>query len=173
APKSVTAFDEVVIKGKVEPFSELTKSLAPAPVIDVVNLIEKQFKDLRGLILLSANCQRPDQKKIEDLLTPLSAGIEEVTRAKEKNRKEREWFNHIAFLSEVGPHVGWVVNPKPAQHISEVKDSVVYYGNKIMQEYKSKDPKHVEWVKAFIAILDESKKYAIEFHTTGLAWNPK
>ncbi|KAG6841681.1 hypothetical protein C0991_008319 [Blastosporella zonata] len=172
-PKSVTAFDEIVIDAKVKPFVELTKSFASQPVIDVVNLIEQQFKDLRSFIRLSAICQQPDQKTIESLLTSLHAGIEVITRAKETNRKERDWFGHIAFLSEGGPHVGWVVSPKPGPYINDIKESVAYYGNKIIQEYKSKDVQHVEWVKAFVAILDESKKYVMVYHTTGLAWNSK
>ncbi|KAG6874080.1 hypothetical protein C0995_006937 [Termitomyces sp. Mi166 len=109
-PKSVTAFDEIVIGPKVKPFVELTKSFATAPVIELADLIANQFQDVRSLILLSANCQQPDQKTREGLLMPLLAGIEEVTRAREKNRKERDWFGHITFLSEVGAHVGWVVN---------------------------------------------------------------
>jgi len=128
---------------------------------------------LREFIHLSATCQKPDQKTIESLLTPLQAGIEVITRAKEANRKERDWFTHISFLGEAGPHVGWVINPKPGPYINDIKDSVAYYGNKVMQEFKSKDPKHVEWVKSFIAILDESKKYVMEYHTTGLTWNSK
>ncbi|KAG6831195.1 hypothetical protein H0H92_012335 [Tricholoma furcatifolium] len=172
-PKSVIAFDEMVINAKVKPFVELTKSFANAAVIEVVKLIENQFKDLRGFIHLSSSCQKPDQKAIEGLLTPLQAGIEVITRAKETNRKERDWFGHIAFLSEAGPHVGWVISPKPGPYITDIKESVAYYGNKVMQEYKSKDPKHVEWVKAFTAILDEQKKYVTEYHTTGLTWNAK
>ncbi|GLB35392.1 putative cyclase-associated protein [Lyophyllum shimeji] len=172
-PKSVTAFDEAVIEGKVKPFVELTKSFASPVVIEIVGLVEKQFKDLRDLIHLSASCQKPDQKTIENLLTPLQNGIEVITRAKEANRKERDWFTHISFLGEAGPHVGWVVNPKPGPYINDIKESVAYYGNKVMKEFKAKDPKHVEWVKAFIAILDEQKKYVMEYHTTGLTWNSK
>ena len=33
--------------------------------------------------------------------------------------------------------------------------------------------KHVEWIRAFIGLLEEQKKYTMEYHTTGLSWNPK
>ena len=36
-----------------------------------------------------------------------------------------------------------------------------------------RDAKHVEWVRAFIGLLDESRKYNMEHHATGLSWNPK
>ena len=37
----------------------------------------------------------------------------------------------------------------------------------------SRDPKHVEWVRAFNGLLEELKKYTMEHHATGLGWNPK
>lgn len=36
-----------------------------------------------------------------------------------------------------------------------------------------RDPKHVDWVRSFTALLEELRKYIMEFHTTGLTWNPK
>lgn len=36
-----------------------------------------------------------------------------------------------------------------------------------------RNPKHVEWVRSFVAILEEMRKYVKEYHLTGLAWNPK
>lgn len=36
-----------------------------------------------------------------------------------------------------------------------------------------RDAKHVEWVRAYTAILDEMRKYVMEYHTTGLVWNAK
>jgi hypothetical protein len=36
-----------------------------------------------------------------------------------------------------------------------------------------RDPKHVEWVKSFMAVLEEMRKYVMEYYTTGLSWNPK
>lgn len=37
----------------------------------------------------------------------------------------------------------------------------------------SRNTKHVEWVRAFIGLLEELRKYIVEHHTTGLSWNPK
>lgn len=36
-----------------------------------------------------------------------------------------------------------------------------------------RDPQHVQWVRAYVAVLDETRKYIMEYHTTGLVWNPK
>lgn len=36
-----------------------------------------------------------------------------------------------------------------------------------------RDPKHVEWVRKFLSLLEESRKYNMEYHATGLSWNAK
>lgn len=173
-PESVKAFDEDVISAKLKPFVELTKALTGPPVIDIVGLIDKQYYDLRGFLHVTACCFKPtNPRTMEALLAPLQSGIEATIRSKEAGRENREWFTHISFIGEAANSVGWVVNPKPPSYVSEIKDSVVYYGNKIMQDYKTKDPKHVEWVKAFLTFLDECRKYVAEYHTMGLSWNTK
>ena len=34
-----------------------------------------------------------------------------------------------------------------------------------------RDPKHAEWVKGYLGLLEELKKYIMEYHTTSLKWN--
>lgn len=43
----------------------------------------------------------------------------------------------------------------------------------ILLTQEKREPKHVEWVRAWLSLLEEQRKYVMEFHTTGLAWNPK
>ncbi|KAI0668519.1 adenylate cyclase associated N terminal-domain-containing protein [Trametes maxima] len=173
-PASVTAFDERIIEGKLKPFVELTKSFASPSVIEQVGLVEQEFKDLRELILTAATCKKPDQAEYEKLLVPLQKDIEAITRAKEANRKDREWFNHLSTVAEGAPCVGWVtISPKPGPYANEIKDSTQFYGNRIIKEFKEKEPKHVQWVRAYIAIQEEQHKYIMEYHTTGLEWNFK
>jgi adenylyl cyclase-associated protein len=82
------------------------------------------------------------------------------------------------------------MKPKPGPFVNEIKDSTLFYGNRVIKEFKEKysishthilvahsvigrDSKHVEWVRAYIAILEGMHDYVMEFHTTGLVWNPK
>ncbi|KAI8999016.1 cyclase-associated protein [Trametes punicea] len=173
-PRSVVAFDEQIIEGKLKPFVELTKSFAIPSVVEQVGLVEQEFKDLRELLLVAASCKKPEQAEFEKLLGPLQKDIEAITRAKEANRKDREWFNHLSTVAEGAPCVGWVtVTPKPGPYVAEIKESTQFYGNRVIKEFKDKDPKHAEWVKEYVALLEETRKYIIEYHTTGLTWNPK
>jgi len=172
-PPSVTAFDERIIDGKLKAFVDSTNSFAAPMVVEQVQLVDSAFKNLRTVILAAASCTKPDAKAFASLLEPLSKDVSGVLRVPEANRKERVWFNHLQIVAEGTPSVGWVETPKPGPHIAQMKDSSEFYTNKIIKEYKDKDPKHVEWSRAWIALLEEQRKYVIEFHTTGLAWNPK
>ena len=70
--------------------------------------MEQEFKDLRGLLLVAASCKKPEQSEFEKLLGTLLKDIEAITRAKEANRKDREWFNHLSTIAEGAGCVGWV-----------------------------------------------------------------
>ncbi|KAJ7685036.1 cyclase-associated protein [Mycena polygramma] len=172
-PKSVTAFDEIVIDGKLKPFLELTRSFAAPSVVEIVAILEKQFDGLRSLLLLSGSCQQPDKEGLEKLLVPIQANIEAITRCKDAGRKDRDWFQHITIVGDGGLGVAWIVNPKPGPYLAEIKESVLYNGNRVIKEFKEKDQKHVEWVRSFIAILEAMRLYVVEYHTTGLAWNKR
>ena len=73
-----------------------------------VGLLEQEFADLRAVLLVAAACKKPDQKGFEALLAPLQKDIEAISRAKEANRKDRDWFNHLSAVAEGAPCVGWV-----------------------------------------------------------------
>ncbi|KZT28536.1 hypothetical protein NEOLEDRAFT_1129357 [Neolentinus lepideus HHB14362 ss-1] len=173
-PQSIIAYDEVIMNGKLKAFLELTRSFAGESVIEQVGLVEKMFTDLRVVILTASACKKPDQQAFGELLGPLQADIEAISRQKEANRKDRTWFNHLSTIAEGAPCVGWVtIEPKPGPYVKEINDSTLFYGNRVIKEFKEKDPKHAEWVRAYSALIEELRKYIMEYHTTGLTWNPK
>lgn len=36
-----------------------------------------------------------------------------------------------------------------------------------------RNPKQIEWARSFVNLLEELRKYVMQYHTTGLAWNAK
>lgn len=73
-----------------------------------MELFVQEIQVLRDILLKAAACKKPDRQAFGELLNPLQAAIEAVTRAKEANRKEREWFNHLTAVAEGAVCVGWV-----------------------------------------------------------------
>ncbi|KAG1803580.1 adenylate cyclase associated N terminal-domain-containing protein [Suillus plorans] len=170
-PRAVTAYDEIVVEGKLKPFLEINQAIAPPPLNEQVVLFAKVLATLRSVLHQAATCRKPDQKALAEILSPLQASIEAVTRAKEAARKERDWFNHFTVIADGTAFVGWVTEPKPGPYVNEIKESTAYYANRILKDFKEKDPRHAEWVRAFNGVLDGMKRYVVELHTTGLVWN--
>ena len=121
--------------------------------------MQKQFDILGDFLKVAASCQKPDQKTLEGLLSPFPQSMEAISRAKEANRRDRDWYSHLNVVAEGAPVIGWVVNVrlasdslrdygltmlqvKPVQAVIDIKDSVVYYGNKLKKEYKEKYVQH-------------------------------
>ena len=87
-----------------------------------------------------------------------------------KNRKST-LFNHLSSISEGIPALGWIlVVPTPAPYIKEMIEAAQFYTNRVLKDFKEKDPIHVEWVKQWIKILSELYAYVKQYHTTGLTW---
>ena len=61
----------------------------------------------------------------------------------------------------------------PAQHIDEAWQSAEFYANKILTEFRNKEPKHVTWVKQLKDLLMKMKLHVHTHHKAGAAWNPQ
>lgn len=112
-----------------------------------------------------------------------------VTDIKDKNRAEKKLFNHLSEVAEGIPGLAWVtLDQKPAPFVGDMKDSAMFYTNRVVKDFKDRlvkpalidklllklvcsDPKQVEWARSFVAVLDDLKKYVMAHHTTGLSWN--
>lgn len=94
---------------------------------------------MRTLIKMATLCKKPAPQSFNTLLAPLQSGIENITKLKEANRKDRDWFTHLSVIAEGAPFAGWVqVETKPAAYVCEVRDSTQFWGNRVIKESGSK-----------------------------------
>ncbi|CAF3718779.1 unnamed protein product [Rotaria socialis] len=111
-----------------------------------------------------------NNQQIAEFVKPQSNEIETIAAFTNKNRKSI-LFNHLSSISEGIPALGWIlISPTPAPYIKEMLDAAQFYTNRVLKDFKEKDPIHVEWVKQWIKILNELHAYVKQYHTTGLAW---
>lgn len=173
-PPSVTAYDEQILKGKVQPFVKLTEKFAIASVTEQAKLVERLYVNLGGIIRTAAICRKPEQAAFAELLNDLQGDIGAISAVKDAHWKERDWAIHLSFVAEGSPAAAWIaVENKPGPYVTDMKEATQFYGNRIIKDFKEKDKTHVEWVRAYTAILDDLRKYVMDHHTTGLVWNAK
>jgi len=170
AAASVAAYDEVMALHKV--WSDLSKKIG-GDVATIAAMVDQAFIAQREFLQLSSRSKQPAGPQLQLLLKPTSDQISEIQQFREKSRRS-EFFNHLSALSESIPALGWVtVAPTPAPFVKEMNDAGQFYNNRVLKDWKEKDKTHVEWVKAWVAVLAELQTYVKKFYTTGLTWNPK
>lgn len=170
--KFVTVFDEL-IKSHIAPFVDLSKTIDEV-VGNAAQELQDAFVEQAKFLGLVSQSKKPlpSDANLQKALAPINTHIEAIVSLKDANRRSN-FFNHLNTISEGAPVLGWIVSDTPLSYVPEFKDSAQFWLNRVMKEYKDKDDKHVDWVKAFLSIFDSLRTYVKEYHSSGLSWNPR
>ncbi|KAK7475592.1 hypothetical protein BaRGS_00033181 [Batillaria attramentaria] len=167
----VTAFDDLVGAAFAKYVS--CSAAIGGDVKKQADLVEAAFREQRQFLVVASKSKAPSQDAMMSVVKPMAAKIQAVQDFRENNRRS-EFFNHLSAISESIAAFGWIaVSPAPGPYVKEMMDSGTFYTNRVLKDYKEKDPKHVEWVKSWLAVLNPLQDYIKEFHRTGVTWNPK
>lgn len=122
---------------------------------------------------LATEIAKPAQAKQMELLQPTSTQISAIQDYREKHRTS-PYFNHLSAISESIPALGWVCTTSmPGPLVKEMNDAGQFYSNRVLKEWKEKDPTHVEWARTWVQTLKDLQAYIKQYHTTGLVWSGK
>ena len=165
---SVTEFDDCL--AHIAKFAELSTKIG-GKVAEIGAEVDKCFKAQRAFLEMAAQSKKPaGWPGCADILAPMSdcmMAIGELTDYAEQK-------NHTLMMSEGIQAAAWVaVEPTPVPHVKEALGACLFYGNKVLVEYKGKDQNHVDWVNSWKAFLTDLADYVKRNHTTGVTWNPK
>ncbi|XP_064203320.1 adenylyl cyclase-associated protein 1 [Anguilla rostrata] len=165
----VEAYDDF-ISGPVAQYLVISGQIG-GDVQKHADMMKKAFTCQRQFLVTACNSQKPTDAALSSLLAPVSDIIQQVQSFREQNRSS-PLFNHLSAISESVPALGWVaMAPKPGPYVKEMQDAAMFYTNRVLKDYKEKDKKHVDWVKAYLAIWTELQAYIKKHHTTGLVWS--
>lgn len=169
---SVSAFTDI-LQGPFAQYLSLSQQIGGDVAIHS-QLVDKSFQaQLQYLTFASQSKQPSNPDEQNALLKPTSDHINSIQNYREKNRAS-PYFNHLSAISESIPALGWVtVSPTPAPFIKEMNDAGQFYTNRVLKEWKEKDKKHVDWVKAWVQTLVDLQVFVKQYHTTGLVWSKK
>ena len=140
-------------------------------VADQAELVGAAFTVQRQFLQIVADCKQPGPADMQKLLQSTSDLISDIQQAREAARRS-QMFQHLSAVSESVAALGWVaVAPAPAPYVKELKDAGQFYSNRVLKDYKEKDPRHGVWVRAWADTLTQLQGFVKKFHTTGLVWN--
>ncbi|XP_055858145.1 adenylyl cyclase-associated protein 1 isoform X2 [Episyrphus balteatus] len=168
---SVLGYQDIV-QGPLSQYLALSQKIG-GDVATHAKLVKAAFDAQTQYVMLATESAKPSQDKQMELLKPTSDQISAIQSFREKNRAS-PFFNHLSAISESIPALGWVcVSPTPGPHVKEMNDAGQFYTNRVLKDWKEKDPTHVEWARAWVQTLTELQQYIKQYHTTGLVWSGK
>lgn len=166
--KIVEFYDEF-LRGKIASFFKLSDQLGD-DVKSQVDLVKKTFQEQREFLTKAASMKLPSADQFAAMIQPMAQLRQQVEAFRDRNRNS-QYFNHLSAISEGIEALLWVGAPgKPDIFVRDRKDGAVFYTNRVLKEFKEKDPKHVEWAQTFIAALIQLQQYCKEFHPIGVSW---
>ncbi|VDP38267.1 unnamed protein product [Soboliphyme baturini] len=168
-PRSVALYDEQVIT-PVRRFVSISSKISPE-VAELGDLVNAAFSAQKSFIGTAMQTSNPTKEQLLQLLRPTSDKIDAIMDLRNSKRSSA-FFNHLSTISESIPALGWInVVPAPASFIKEMEDASQFYANRVLKDFKDKDPIHAHWVKAWTEVLTNLYNYVKTNHTSGLTWN--
>lgn len=176
-PESVEEFDDF-LKSSVAKYSKLSEALGGL-IAEQAAMVAKGFQEERKFLLITSKAKKPNLSATDDmeayqaLLKPINESLMAVVNIKESNRGS-DVSNQLSAVADGIMMLAWVTDEaKPHKHVENTLGSAQYYGNRVIKDFKDKDPQQVEWVQAFQQIFKDLTEYIKQHFPSGVVWNPK
>ena len=163
---SVAAF-ETLINEKVKPW--VANSEFDGGVKEAAACYLKGFEAQKVFIEKAISMKKPGDDKLQELLNDTTKQLEAIGSA-HSNNSRNPTSKYTQTLEEGAMALAWVTVPTPVGHVTETISAAMFYGNKVLQEAKEKEPTHVAWVKEFKSVLESLTEYIKDHHKAGVAW---
>ncbi|XP_034681769.1 cyclase-associated protein 1 [Vitis riparia] len=147
-------------------------------VLEVTKILGEAFSVQKELLVKVKQSQKPDPAGMAEFLKPLHEVIMKANALTEGRRSD--FFNHLKTAADSLTALAWIAYTGkdcgmslPIAHVEESWQMAEFYNNKILVEYKTKDPNHVEWAKALKELyVPGLRDYVKRFYPLGPVWNP-
>lgn len=170
--ESVTKFSQFIGE-VVEPFVELSEKI-DLVVYEITKLFKAAFDAQLQFLKVATKSKKPDfsSQAFTDALQAINKNIMAIGELKDANR-QNQYFAFLNAVTEGAPLFSWIAVDTPLSVISDFKEAAQFWTNRVLKEFKETNPDASTWVQNFMTIFDKLKEYVKEYHTTGVAWDPK
>lgn len=176
-PDSIDDFD-AFLNTSIAKYSKLSKQLGGL-IAEQADKVTQGFQEQRKFLLITTKAKKPnlsngdDMEAYQALLKPINESLMAVVNIKESNRGSPV-ANQLSAVADGIMMLAWVTDEaKPHKHVENTLGSAQYYGNRVIKDYKDKDPVQVQWIQAFQAIFKDLTEYIKQYFPSGITWNVK
>ncbi|XP_032240297.1 adenylyl cyclase-associated protein 2 isoform X2 [Nematostella vectensis] len=158
-----------VLNDKLAKFFQLCYEIG-GDVKDQAALMKEAFTAQREFLVWVSGRGRQPQDVMSTKLKSTSDKISEVQAFCNSHRGSKQ-FNHLSGVSEGVAALAWVAAPgKPSSFVKEKCDAAQFYTNRVLKDFKDKEPKHAEWARGLIGALKQLEEYVRDHHSVTLSW---
>ena len=170
APPIQREFDSI-LQGDVVAFVNLSRKIG-GELTTMGEHFQRLFNGQKEFLQHAATNRKPsDDQQLNALIKPQSMEIEAICAETNRNRQS-PLFNHLSAVSEGVPAFGWiVVTTSPTSYIKDMIDAAQFYTNRVLKDFKDRDPIHIDWVKQWLKVLNGLHSYVKQHHPNGLTWS--
>ncbi|XVF01111.1 hypothetical protein REPUB_Repub04eG0060000 [Reevesia pubescens] len=172
---SIVAFDDLMnqFAARVSAASEKIGG----QVLDVTKILVEAFSVQKKLLIEMKQTQKPDMAGLAEFLKPLNEVIMKANAIAEGRRSD--FFNHLKSAGDSLSALAWIAYTgkdcgmsMPIAHVEESWQMAEFYNNKVLVEYRNKDPNHVEWAKALKELyVPGLRDYVKSHYPLGPVWS--
>ncbi|KAI5238183.1 hypothetical protein E4T43_07593 [Aureobasidium subglaciale] len=172
-PKPVQEMDKLMdehVANFVSSASGLDKNIESQ-----AHAVSRAFAAQRQYLIVANKAKKPDMTSpaFSELIKDLQQEMGTVNDIKDSNRAS-PFKDQLNMVAEGMGGLQWVVfEGKPADYVGEILGGVQLFGNRVLKEYKEKDPKHVAYVQSYYAIWKNLQAYIRAHYPAGVTWNPQ
>ncbi|KAJ3672854.1 hypothetical protein LUZ60_006228 [Juncus effusus] len=173
---AILAFDELV-QGSLKRVVAAAEKIG-GKVLESTKILEEAFLTEKELLIKAKQSQKPDVAGLQEFLKPLNDVLIKANALTEGRRPD--YFNHIKTVADSLSALAWIAflgkdlgMSFPTAHVEESWQMAEFYNNKVLVEFRNKDPDHVEWAKALKELYIPSlRDYVKKNYPLGPAWGP-
>lgn len=174
---AIVAYDEFVAQA----IGRLTAAAEKigGKVLDATKVLAEAFTVAKDLLIQAKQLQKPaSMANAQDFFKPLNDVIGKAIAMTEGRRPD--YFNHMKSVADSLAALAWVAflgkdcgMSFPTAHVEESWQMAEFYNNKVLVEYRNKDPDHVEWAKALKELyVPGLRDYVKKYYPLGPVWGP-
>ncbi|XP_022746922.1 cyclase-associated protein 1-like isoform X2 [Durio zibethinus] len=172
---SIVAFDDLMAQ-HVARVSDAAEKIG-GQVLDVTKIIVEAFSVQKKLLIEIKQTEKPDMAGMAEFLKPLNEVITKANAITEGRRSD--FLNHLKSAGDSLSALAWIAYTgkdcgmsMPIAHVEESWQSAEFYSNKVLVEFRNKDPNHVEWAKALKELyLPGLRDYVKSHYPLGPVWS--
>ncbi|PSC76207.1 dipeptidyl aminopeptidase acylaminoacyl peptidase [Micractinium conductrix] len=145
-------------------------------VLVATRVLAEGFLREASVVEAFACCRKPSDAELQELVAPF--GERMVAASELSSGPKSPYQNHFKLVSEAMQALSWVVYTgpdcgmrAPAQHVEDAASAADFYANKVLMEWRAKDPAHAGWVQALKSLMGALKDFCWQHFPAGPTWN--